>query len=89
MKQIIGYLKGTVHWGSHLFLAPSNTSITLHAFCDVDWASDLDDRRSTSSVAIFLGLNLVFWWSKKQNVVAWSSIEAEYKNLDQPTTGVI
>ncbi|RDY03954.1 hypothetical protein CR513_12377, partial [Mucuna pruriens] len=38
--------------------------------------SDLDDRKSTSSSFIFLGPNLVSWWSKMQTLVAWSNTEA-------------
>nr|KYP36082.1 Copia protein [Cajanus cajan] len=41
----------------------------------------LYDRRSTSGSSIFLRLNLVSWWSKKQTVVARSSTKAEYHSL--------
>ena len=55
--------------------------LAIRAFCDVDWASDLDDRRSTSGTSIFLGPNLVSWWSRKQKVTARSSTEAEYHKI--------
>ena len=39
------------------------------------WATD---RKSTSETYQFLGVNLIFWFSKKQNSVALSTTEAEY-----------
>ena len=60
--------------------------MALYAFCGADWASDIDDRRSTSGVAIFLGSNLISWWSRKQQVTARSSTEAEYRSLAQTST---
>ena len=41
----------------------------------------MDDRRSTSSYFTFVGGNLVTWKSKKHNVVARSSVEAEFKGI--------
>ena len=45
---------------------------------DADYAGPIVDRRSTLGYCMFLGGNLVTWRSKKQNVFARSSAEAEF-----------
>ena len=63
--------------------------MNLECFANVDWASNLDDRRSTSGHCVFLGGNLIYWSSKKQKVVAKSSAESEYRSLSSAATEVI
>ena len=78
VKRILRYLAGTSTHG--LLLTPSpNYSIT--GFSDSDWATDLDDRKSTTGYCIFVGRNLVSWSSKKQKAVSRSSTEAEYRSI--------
>jgi histone deacetylase 1/2 len=81
VKRILRYLSGTLHYGLLIQAAPIDKPLSLIGFCDADWASDPDDRRSTSGACIFVGPNLVSWWSKKQSLVARSSAEAEYRSL--------
>jgi len=38
---------------------------TLIAFSDADWARCVDNRKSTSGDAFYLGDNLIGWHSKK------------------------
>ena len=47
-------------------------------YLDADWENCLDERKSTSGGAFFLGDSLVAWISKKQNFIALSTTEAEY-----------
>jgi Reverse transcriptase (RNA-dependent DNA polymerase) len=53
-------------------------STTLHSFVDADWASDINDQKSTSGFVFMLGGGAISWGSKKQGSVALSSTEAEY-----------
>lgn len=73
VKRILRYLSGTLHHG--LLIQPASTKqpLQLLGFCDADWASDPDDKRSTSGACVFLGPNVVSWWSKKQELVVRSS----------------
>lgn len=78
VKRILRYLCGTLHMG---LCIRKSSSICLTAMCDADWASDVNDRRSTSGFCVYYGDNLVSWTSKKQTVVSRSSTEAEYRAL--------
>ena len=61
----------------------------VEAFSDADWAGSPIDRRSTSGFCTFVGGNLVSWKSKKQNVVARSSTESEYRAMAQTTCELV
>ena len=50
----------------------------LIGYCDADWAWSVDDIKSTSGGCFFLGNNMISWFSKKQNYVSLSTVEAEY-----------
>lgn len=50
----------------------SASPFPLQAFPNTDWATDPNDRRSTSCAVIFIISNPISRWSKKQAVVARS-----------------
>lgn len=78
--RVLHYLKGSPGKG---ILFKRNSTLTLEAYTDADYAGSLVDRRSTSGYCTFLGGNLVTWRSKKQNVVARSSAESEFRAIAQ------
>ena len=78
--KILKYLKGSP--GRGLFFKKENDR-NVEVFTDPDWAGLREDRRSTTGYCTFVWGNLVTWQSKKQNVVARSSAEAEFRAVAQ------
>lgn len=74
-KRVVKYLAGTVKFG--LFY-PNRCEGCMEGFTDSDWGGSLSDRKSTSGMFFRLGSCAITWGSKKQDVVALSSTEAEY-----------
>jgi hypothetical protein len=74
-KRIVRYVAGTVHLGCQY---GRDEHWNLVGFSDSGLGGDIDTSKRTTSVAYFLGKNLVTWQSQKQKVVALSSCEAEY-----------
>ncbi|KAK2991896.1 hypothetical protein RJ640_011585 [Escallonia rubra] len=84
--QVLRYLKGAPGQG---ILLPANSSLTLRAYCDADWAGCPSTRRSTTGYIIFLGSSPISWRSKKQSVVSRSSAEAEYRAMATTSSEII
>ena len=74
VKRLISYLGTT----KDLWLVfGGKDSVDPVGYCDADWASQ-PGRHSISGYSFHLGVGAITWSSKKQNLVALSSTEAEY-----------
>ena len=79
VKRVFRYLCGTSDYGLCYQGRPVlDRVLDIHGFVEVDWTGDLDQRRSTSGYVFNLFGGAINWMSKKQSVVALSTIEAEY-----------
>ncbi|TYK21443.1 gag-pol polyprotein [Cucumis melo var. makuwa] len=77
--------------GSLLYLAASRPDIVYAVGICARYQSNprsADDRKSTSGGCFFLRNNLVSWFSKKQNCVSLSTVEAEYIAARNPRAAV-
>ncbi|XP_047258963.1 secreted RxLR effector protein 161-like [Capsicum annuum] len=74
-KQTLRYIKGTVDYGIWF---KGEEQGQLMGYSDSDWAGNVDDMKSISGYAFTLGSDMFPWNSRKQDVVAQSSTEAEY-----------
>ncbi|KAF2363622.1 Reverse transcriptase RNA-dependent DNA polymerase [Trinorchestia longiramus] len=76
-KFVLKYLKGTILFG--LKFVKSENPMQITGFSDSDWGGS-SDRKSISGYVFksFSSSSLISWKSKKQNIVALSSCEAEY-----------
>jgi hypothetical protein len=80
VMRILRYLKKNPGKG---ILFRKNGHLKISGYTDADWAGNINDRKSTSGYFTFVGGNLVTWRSKKQNVVALSSAEAEFRGMSK------
>ncbi|XP_031273012.1 uncharacterized protein LOC116131506 [Pistacia vera] len=76
--RILRYIKGAPNKGL-LYENKGNSHIV--GYFNADWAGSPSDRCSTLGFCVLIGGNLVSWKSKKQAVVARSSVEAEYRAM--------
>ena len=76
-KRVFRYICGTLYHGISFTPSP----LTLTAFSAADRVGDPFDRRSTTTLLVFLGPCPISWSSKKQTTIASSSTEADYHAL--------
>jgi hypothetical protein len=61
VNHIFQYLQGTLEFKLCFGRSPPQD---LVGYCDVDWAGDLEDRRSTTWFVFIIGGGAIFWSSK-------------------------
>ena len=76
LKHLLCYLKGSTNF---TLVFNRGAAFELFGYCDTDWATDEDDRKSISGFCfeVIRDNSVVSWASKKQACVALSSCEAE------------
>ncbi|KAH9699198.1 Integrase catalytic domain-containing protein [Citrus sinensis] len=79
VKRILRYIKGT----SDVALCYRGSEFTVRGYVDLDFAGDLDKRKSTTGYVFTLAGAAVSWVLKLQTVVALSTTEAEYMAATQ------
>ena len=74
MYMIVHYLKGS---SEHNLEFKKRCNVEpLVGYADADYASDVNDRKSTSGFVFKVFGNTVVWSSKKQAVISGSTTEA-------------
>ena len=85
-KRVLRYLQST----STLTLAYTMNEVSqLKGYSDSDWAGDKDDSKSTSGYLFSLSGASICWKSRKQQLIALSSTEAEYIALTEAAVTIL
>ena len=85
-KRVLRYLKSSPGQG---ILLGSHSAAILTAYSDSDWDGCPITRDSTTRLCVLLGNSPISWKTKKQKVVARSSVEAEYRAMALTTYEVV
>lgn len=80
VKLIMKYLAGA---SSFCLNFTKSSNFRVEGFCDADYASDLDRRRSVTGYVFQVGGNTISWRSGLQHIVALSTTESEYMALTE------
>ncbi|XP_058776952.1 secreted RxLR effector protein 161-like [Vicia villosa] len=76
VKCIFMYLKGTMRYGIMFSSKQGNPSVV--GYVDLDYVSDMDDRRYITWYVFTLAGGHICWKSSVQYILAMSTTEAEY-----------
>ena len=74
-KRVIRYVKGTCDFGIKF---TRSKEFELVGFSNSDWGGSIYDMRSTLGYCVTFGSSFFCWCSKKQEIVAQSTVEAEF-----------
>ncbi|XP_071912216.1 uncharacterized protein [Coffea arabica] len=78
LVRLMKYLRGTMNFG----ILYSGFSTVLEGYSDANWISDSNDTKSTSGYVFTLGGGAVAWKSARQTIIARSTMESEFIDLE-------
>jgi hypothetical protein len=85
-KHVLRYIARSVDFGLDYV---RGDGVSFVGYTDSDWVGCATDRKSTSRCCFGLGSRVVSWFSRKQKLVALSSVEAEYMASSQASCEAI
>ena len=74
IRRVLRYLKGTINYG----ITYSGEPPILEGYSDASWITNEEDNSSTSGWVFVYGGGAISWASKKQMVIADSTMSAEF-----------
>lgn len=78
LKWMLRYLRGSADYGIMYRRDEDQTRDSLEGYCDSDYATNRDNRKSQTGYIFTIFGSAVTWKSNLQSVVALSTTEAEY-----------
>ncbi|KAL4183089.1 hypothetical protein AMTRI_Chr11g153450 [Amborella trichopoda] len=75
VKRILKYLKGTMNYA---LTYKGGTEVAIEGYSDASYLADSDNVKSTSGYVFMLERGAISWNTKKQDIVALSTMESEY-----------
>lgn len=84
--KVVRYIKRQPAKG---ILMSSKSKNKLIRYCDADWASCPNTRRSVTGFLIKHGESLISWKSKKQTTISRSSAESEYRSMASTVSEIV
>lgn len=85
-KRILRYVKGTPSFGVYYAV---DCPLSFVGYTDSDWTGDGTDHKSTSWYVFNFRSSPLCWSSKKHEVIALSTAEAEYRGTVSVATQCI
>lgn len=82
---ILRYIWGKIHYA----LRYATKKLRLHGYIIVNRASSVVEHKRTSRCCFSLGSTSIYWMSRKQKLVALSTMEAEYIAMSMACCEVI
>jgi transposase InsO family protein len=82
LKRVLRYLAGSINhkltFGGDGHGRSKGDHGLVFGYCDADWATSIDDRRSITGWVFLAAGGAISWQSQRQKSVALSTVEAEY-----------